>query len=71
MEAVRTSETSVCSETTQLYIPEGSNIRTCCCENLKTQEGILFSCHLSSYVKSSFKFLFNILLFLGAYFSSL
>jgi hypothetical protein len=38
MEEVHTSETSVYSkETTQHYIPEGPNLRTCHCENLKSQ----------------------------------
>jgi hypothetical protein len=38
MEAVRTSETSICSnETTQCYIPEGYNVHTRSRENLKSQ----------------------------------
>jgi hypothetical protein len=37
MEAVRTSETSVYSETTRRYIPEGSNLHTRRRENLKSR----------------------------------
>jgi hypothetical protein len=36
MEAVRTSETSVYSETTLHYIPDGCNLHTRCCENRKS-----------------------------------
>jgi hypothetical protein len=37
MEAVQTSETSVYSnETTQRYMPEGSNLHTHCHKNLKS-----------------------------------
>jgi hypothetical protein len=38
MEVVRTSETSVYSETTRRYIPEGYHLRTCRCENLKSHD---------------------------------
>jgi hypothetical protein len=37
MEAVRTSETSVCfDETTLRYPPEDCHLLSCCCENLKS-----------------------------------
>jgi hypothetical protein len=41
LEVVRSCETSVYSETTQRYIPEGSsNLHTCCHENLNSHSGI-------------------------------
>jgi hypothetical protein len=43
IEAVRTSETSVYSETTWRYIPEGSNLHTRRRENLKSHEILWFS----------------------------
>jgi hypothetical protein len=45
MEAVRTSETSVdIYLTTRQYIPEDSELHTCCCENLKSHISLLFTC---------------------------
>jgi hypothetical protein len=42
MEAVRTSETSVYSESTLRYIPEGSNLHTRCHKNLKSHGFLYF-----------------------------
>jgi hypothetical protein len=36
LEAVRTPETLVYSETTLDYMPEGSHLQTCCRESLKS-----------------------------------
>jgi hypothetical protein len=49
MDAVRTSETSVYSETTGRYIPEGSNLHTRRRENLKSHVSRVDSLFLPFY----------------------